>query len=230
MKQMPRYRITRYEHQPYDGFVPVFCVHCGKQIQHLYELVDTETDTTLYPVGSGCVFKIAGKTVALINAENAEYEAQLQGDEEKEAKARKSREWQIANAETLAGLEALADGAEHYIFNAEDMFKNLAEWGTLTDKQLAYAQRMIENAERYCSKQEYTDTMHIVYFLRCEVRLSRYDNQFLEDIIRGERYGITFKQAEAVRKIAKKYRRQISENVEGFTRWHMDEVLSLDNL
>lgn len=226
MNEMPRYRITRYDHQPFDGFNPIFCAHCGRQIQHLYELTDTETENVLYPVGSGCVYQLAGKTVAQINVENDEYAAQLEADEEKEAKARKSREWQLVNADVLAGLEKLADGSEHYLPNAESMLENVIKWGTLTEKQLEYAKRMIENTERYCSKKDYFDTMHLVYFMECELRLSKYDSQFLNDISSRDQFGITIKQSEAVRKVAQKYRRQISEKPQEYSRWHMQEVFA----
>ena len=221
--RMPRYRITRYEHQPFDGFDPVFCEHCGRQIQHLYGLADTQTEGFLYPVGSGCIYQLAGKSVAQINLENDEYTAQLEADEEKEAKAKKSREWQIVNADILAGLEKLSNGSEHYVPNAESMLENVVKWGTLTEKQLGYAKRMIENAERYCGRQAYFATMHWVYFMECELRLGRYDGQFLKDISSRDQFGITIKQAEAVRKVAQKYRRQISEKPREFELWHMAE-------
>ena len=220
-RTMPRHRITRREHLPYDGFSPVFCERCGHQITHLYEVTDTQTDAVIWPLGSDCVYKVIGITPAAASAAWNEYEAEVASDEELLERVRKSREWQIVNADILAGLERLADGSEHYLPNAESMLENVQKWGTLTEKQLEYATRMIENIGRYCNREAYYETVHLAYFLQCELRLGRYDSQFLNDITSRDQFGVTTKQAEAVCKIAYKYRRQISEKPKAAADWHI---------
>jgi hypothetical protein len=220
--EMPHYRITRKEHQPYDGVSePIRCRNCGRPITHLFEVTDTQADSVIWPLGSNCVYKITGITTILISANWAEYEAEIAADEEAWTKARKAQEWLIVNADLLASLEKLADGSKHYLPNAESMIENISKWGTLTEKQMKYAKCMVENIERYCNRTDYYEVVHLTYFLRCTLRLGRFDSQFLNDIISREQFGITVKQAEAIRKISHKYRKQISEKPAEAIQWHI---------
>jgi len=224
--KLPRYRITRKEHQPFEGTNPIHCERCGHQITHLFEVTDTQTDAVIWPLGSDCVYIVTGITPAAIPTAWNEYEAERLADEELLEKVRKAKEWQIVNADVLAGLEKLADGSEHYLPNAESILENVQKWGTLTEKQLEYAKRIIENAERYTSRDAYYETDHLAYFLQCELRLGRYDSQFLNDITGRDQYGITIKQAEAVKKVALKYRRQISEKSKAAADWRITIPIS----
>lgn len=224
--EMPRCRITRKEHIPFDGVCPIFCERCGRQITHLYEVTDTRTQDIIWPLGSDCVFQVTGITPTGISSAWAEYESELAADEELMEKARKSREWQMVNADVLAGLEKLADGSDHYIPNAESMLENVQKWGTLTEKQMEYVKRMIENADRYCNRETYYNVIHLAYFLECELRLGRYDAQFLNDITHRDQYGISVKQAEAIKKVAFKYRKQIASKPEDVKLWRVNEILA----
>lgn len=227
MTTMPRYRITSKVHMPYDGISePIRCANCGRPITHLFEVTDTQTGEVIHPLGSDCVYKVTGITPTAISTAWSEYEAEVAAEDELMEKVRKAREWQIVHSDVLAGLEKLADGSEHYLPNAESMLENIQKWGTLTEKQLDYANRMIENAERYTSREAYYNADHLAYFLQCEVRLGRFDGQFLNDITSRDQFGITIKQAEAVKKVAFKYRKQISAKPQAVNNWSVNEIIS----
>jgi len=214
MKEMPRYRITRKEHAPYpqssDG-ESRYCTRCKRPITYLYEVTDTKTGETIYPLGSDCVYIVTGLTPSAISLQWLEHEATIAREEDALELLRKTKEWLTANTDTLTALEKLADGSEHYLPIASDLLANLEKWGTLTPKQTALAQTLIAKTDQYLSYSEYREITNLGYLLNFHIRLGRYDRELLSDInTKALTWGYTVNQAQVIRKLAQRYRKQIA--------------------
>lgn len=228
MNQMPRYRITGYVDASQKG-IRMECVRCGAHISHMYEVTDTESGDVLYPLGVDCVKRVTGMTPARLASEWRQYE------EEEEPNARGSdpdaamriREWQVVNQATLDALEKLAVGEEHYAPVAEDLVGKIVKYGTLTEKQLAFAKRLIEKTERLCSREEFEKIDHISYVYSSCVKMNMYDTKFVDDLCNFSQYGVTKAQMNTLLGLSKKYRGQLLKNREKFESARGYEVIQL---
>ncbi|GAH87485.1 unnamed protein product, partial [marine sediment metagenome] len=107
------------------------------------------------PAGSTCVKILTGKTPLQIRTAWDTYQAKIREEWEELERLKKVKEWRIANEGLITKLDELSEGKEHHLPIAYDFLDKIAEYGTLTPKQMEFAKSLIGKSENLIPYEEY---------------------------------------------------------------------------